>query len=248
MDSFDIIKSLQSKLKHGEKITAIFDLDSTLFDVSPRIAKILNDFGATAEFQISHPAETDILAQIVAHPTDFGVKKTLERNNFPIRDMDFVDKIVEFWKREFFSGNYLKYDKPYAGAVDFVKNLQRIGAKILYLTGRDAPRMKKKTIESLIEHGFPLSSNAENLFLKPDTSISDVEFKKRFFQSFVAASEIEIGKIKTQDHIIFFENEPANIVVAIQAIPDIEIIFLDTVHSETTPVPPATISRINRWT
>lgn len=229
-----ILTEIKTLLKNGEDVKVIFDLDSTLFDVSPRIAQILREFAAEPEMEQRYPSESAILKKVEAHPADYGIKRTLQRYQFPFRDMEFFKLLVEFWKKKFFSDDYLKYDQPYEGAKDFVQQLSKEGAEILYLTGRDIPRMKKGTVESLIEHGFPVLSE-DHLMLKPNTEIGDVEFKKNYFEKM------------EHKHVWFFENEPANILVVLDIAPHVQVVFVDTVHSGTGPLPPENVMRITSW-
>lgn len=217
-------------------LKAIFDLDSTLFDVSPRITKILHDFANLAEMQKSHPEACAKLLTVRPHPEDYGVKRTLMRYGFEPPDFEFVEKLVDFWKSKFFSNPYLSYDVPYPGAQSFVKELFDAGGEISYLTGRDIPRMLEGTIQQLKTYDFPLDPNHTNLVLKPNTEIDDASFKKEFF----------LRMNKSPAPVWFFENEPKNIHLVVEHCPHINPVFVDTVHSQKNPLPGDEVPRL-QW-
>ncbi|GAH00209.1 unnamed protein product, partial [marine sediment metagenome] len=50
-----------------------------------------------------------------------------------------LKEMIDSWRKKFFNGEYLKYDEPVPGSVEFVNELSDSGALIIYLTGRDAP-------------------------------------------------------------------------------------------------------------
>jgi hypothetical protein len=227
-----ILEQALELTKKNEPLKAIFDLDSTLFDVSFRIAKIMHDFAATVADQ--YPEASKKLLTLVPDPSDFGVKKTLMRLNFEAPNEEFIKNLVEYWKRHFFSSDYLYLDQPYPGAKKYVNELHQAGAEIYYLTGRDIPGMLKGTIDSLKFHGFPIAEDHTNLVLKPSTNISDHDFKKDFFKNLDLNSK----------NIWFFENEPTNIHLVNENSPHINIVFVNTVHSGKAPEPGVQISRI----
>lgn len=239
-DTKEILRLMkQSALNSASNLDVIFDLDSTIFDISPRIAHILNVFGLEEENQKVHPEECQILSGLTPDPKDFGVRRTLERVGFPIKDMAFIMKIVEFWKKEFFSGNHLSWDVPYAGAVEFVKAVAGMGFRVSYLSGRDRPRMLEGTIQSLNKYDLPVVGQGENIFLKPNTDITDVAFKKSFF--------LNLPQLFANSSVYFFENEPCNIEVARLCKQKLEIIYVNTVHGFKCPEPGEDIYQILSW-
>ena len=229
-----ILTEAREHQRRGTPTRAIFDLDSTLFDVSPRIARILNDFAADPEMLLRFPNETKVLALVEPHVKDYGVRRTLERYGFEPPSPEFAKILVDYWKGHFFGNDYLKYDMPYPGSQTFVQDLYALGTEIYYLTGRDIPRMLQGTINSLEQHGFPLKSDRSNLILKPVTGSDDAVFKKDFF----------LQMDRSSGPAWFFENEPANIYTVIEHCPHINIIFVETVHSESMPPPGANIPKI----
>lgn len=213
----------QKSLLEGHQNLLVFDLDSTLFDVSPRSQKILLDYSNEPHHQLQFPEETALLKSIKVSPTDWGIRTSVERLPFVTPPSnDFFLGIKHYWIERFFDNSYLHHDLPYAGAVEFVNHFAKNPANsIAYLTGRDMKRMLLGTEQSLSHHGFPLGPHI-SLAMKPNTDISDTEFKCQWFD-----------KIETLNyaHIWFFENEPTNIERVASEHPKVEIVFFDSTHS-----------------
>ena len=114
----------------------IFDLDSTLFDVSPRTQAILDTFLKLPHVQEQHPKEYSLLRTVQIQSGDWGLRQPLEKMGFQSTP-DFHKTLREYWRQHFFSSQFLHHDQPYVGAIEYVTALQDIGAQIYYLTGRD---------------------------------------------------------------------------------------------------------------
>ena len=126
--------------KQGKSL-AVFDLDSTLFDVSPRLLRILHDFANLESTKKNFPEASQIMMGIEMKKTDWGIRNALIRAGLDHQHPDFHMHLKSFWEEKFFSNHYLQYDLPYEGAVEFVNNIAKAGAEIVYLTGRDVARM-----------------------------------------------------------------------------------------------------------
>ena len=202
---------------------AVFDLDSTLFDVSPRTQKILSEYADLTQKSQLH----DIRIQ----PEDWGVKEALFRAGYTLDQHEplFIE-IRDFWRERFFSNEYVHYDTPYEGAIAYLLELAEAGCEIKYLTGRDQVRMGKGSVEVLKKWGFPYQEG--QLILKPERTLDDALFKNDWF--------VQLDKTPYQK-IYFFENEPVNINAVYKSCPEIEIIFLETTHARkeqvTAPIP-----------
>jgi len=231
----EIIALAKKQKGLDQPLVAIFDLDSTLFDVSHRIAKIFHAFAAVPEMQAQYPKECEFLGHMQPHPGDYGVKKTLERAGFVWPSREFAEVLIEYWKNQFFANPFLDFDIPYKGAREYVRDLYNSGAEIRYLSGRDIPRMKEGSIKSLRTHGFPLETDHANLALKPNSDMTDYDFKRDFF----------LKMDRSSPEVWFFENEPANIHLVVKTTPHIKVVFVDTVHSGTAQLPGAQIPRIS---
>ncbi len=197
----------------------VFDLDSTLFNVSPRTEQILKEFAVENNIP-------DFL-KINVNPKDWGLKEILIRAGYDMSGQHLENisnhkNLVQYWTDKFFSNYYLHYDTPYLGAVNFVQTLFEKNIEIHYLTGRDIPRMGQGTREVLLKWGFPLASD-QHLHLKPHRELDDHEFKLNWV--------IEFKKQKKDNPIYFFENEPVNINAIGKAITDLKIVYLNTTHS-----------------
>ncbi len=229
----DSKKIFEEILKAGpgtdtNRVLAIFDLDSTLFDVSGRSARILHDFCADAEMLKKYPADIERLKLIRVQPGDWGIREAIIRQGWEAPP-DFFVAVRDFWRTHFFSNHYLVYDRPYDGALAFVKAIADAGIAIKYLTGRDRPDMFEGTVEGLRRHGFPLENETSQLYMKPAKGVGeDEDFKTSIILQFS----------RDFSPIYFFENEPVIINKVLIAAPEVRVVFLDTVHSRQAIVPP----------
>lgn len=216
-----ILSHIQTLTSQGQKSLAVFDLDSTLFDVSPRLERILLDFAAFPINQKKFPAQVALLKQIKVLRQDWGIAGALGRVGLDDQHPEFQEAVRAYWQKNFFSNHYLQFDDLYDGALDFVQSCQRAGADIAYLTGRDVERMGPGSLEVLQAWNFPLNEKAQ-LVLKPHRSMDDAQFKTDYF--------IEADK-QGFEKIYFFENEPVNLVHLSQFCPHVEMIFFDSTHA-----------------
>jgi predicted secreted acid phosphatase len=203
----------------------IFDLDSTLFDVSKRSYEILSEW-------LSHPetesfSETKLaLASPKPHEFLYSLEQLWEGKKIPLNQSPFdhhFKHAKQFWRKRFFGHHYLEHDEPMAGAIDFVKQLHELGAQIVYLTGRDVPQMSFGTFDQLKRHGLPIEVERTRLILKPKRHHDDIEFKT------AAAKMIaEWGEV-----VASFENEPKNLISMATAFkPETMNVFMQTVSSD----------------
>lgn len=214
----EILKISRDLFAENLRTLAVFDLDSTLFNVSTRTQKILSEF---AELHQLEP-----LKNVEVRLEDWGIKEAVLRAGYSLdKDFQLLKELRDFWYERFFSNEYIHYDVPYFGAIDFVNELASTGCEINYLTGRDQQRMGTGSLEVLNKWGFPCKP--EHLFLKPDKQQDDGLYKTNWFLS------LDKSKYKK---IYFFENEPINVNAVEAACPEIEIIFLDTTHARKETV------------
>jgi hypothetical protein len=217
-----ILHLIQGPPQAGLSRLAVFDLDSTLFDVSPRLQRVLDDFAMDPIHRKMFPEVLSFFQGIRTHQTDWGVSHALKRAGLEQSSSEFKQTMQDFWRRTFFSNEYLHHDIPFEGAVDFVQTLAHAGVEIIYLTGRDKHRMGLGSPEVLRKWNFPLDGKNSHLVLKPHRGMDDAEFKRDWF----------LDLDKTRYEIIwFFENEPVNIHLIRDDIPEIDIIFFDSTHS-----------------
>jgi hypothetical protein len=222
-----IIKRCDQLKQSGQPpLLAVFDLDSTLFDVSPRTMAIFQALANHPETKRRFPEESSQLSQLKPLPEDWGIKTTLQRSQ--IRStLDFFEAVRLFWVENFFSNRYLHFDRLYDGALEFVQQLSDAGATIKYLTGRDQERMWTGTLALIKSLQLPLANEATHLILKPHRSLEDARYKTDILQNLS----------QRYPEIWFFENEPTSIIMVRKELPSIKVIFVDTVHSGQNEAP-----------
>lgn len=227
-----LLKSILNEVKNqqmtGQKCLLVFDLDSTLFDVSPRLEQIIQDFAELPETIAKFPESVAILKNIKMLRSDWGIKNALFRAGLDKQHPEFEIAIKTYWRDHFFSNHYLEFDRPYEGAVDYVNELAKTGAEIVYLTGRDVARMAVGSEKVLLKWGFPLDGTQSRLVLKPMKGMDDAEFKSDWF------GDLPDGKYTK---IWLFENEPVNVNLVRKCHQHVEIVFFESTHSGQAEAP-----------
>jgi hypothetical protein len=224
--------------KHGgEPFLAVFDLDSTLFDLTLRISKIVEDFWKNAAHRELFPKECEALKSFVLYSHDWGLSEALARVGLDQpHHAEFLRLLHQHWADCFFSGSHLHHDEPLPGALEYVQALLKTGAHIMYLTGRDVPRMMEGTLRILRERGFPVDDHGVETILKPDAAMDDARFKA----DVLAEAAIKYGKIW------LFENEPVNLNLVAKELPQIGLVYIESTHSGREQVA-ETLARIKHF-
>ena len=244
---------------HVSPRTLVFDLDSTLYDVRPRIQHILDQLLEHPGVMKEGQEVLSALKRIKILPDDWGLRTALIREGFESLFPHLKDLVRNHWVNHFFANHLLHLDSPYPGAREFLQKLKDQGHRIFYLTGRDEIRMKQGTIDSLINHGFPLSSDLRELKMKPRPGDSDSEFKVQFFSilqnqdgspdervrsqidKFSSPSErqkiLDSSALNQLPSTFFFENEPVNLQAVRQQHPWVQLIFFKSTHSRKASPP-----------
>lgn len=230
-----ILQNIRTLRQAQKKVLVVFDLDSTIFDVSPRTQKILWDFADVPVHQALFPKETQNLKRVRTQRSDWGVDAGLERAGLHLASQEFREALLNYWKRNFFSNHYLQFDNLYEGAAEFLNEVHQISSHMSYLTGRDVERMGNGSREVINLWGLPLDEKAE-LVLKPHKSLDDAQFKTDYF----------IEQAPQYDLVYFFENEPVNLIHLQEHCPQVQMIFFESTHSGKAH-PPANIHRINSF-
>jgi len=218
------VKSKATSAKHTHPLV-LLDLDSTLYEVGPRNHQILREWRETAE---SKPF-AKVLEKLIALDHTLHNGYSME-DTFSLVGLDLTDAEVahacsvakKFWAERFFTSEYLKYDHVYPGAAAFAREVHRLGAEIVYLTGRDEPGMGEGTRNRLLQDGFPFNTERTHLLLKAAFELDDLDHKQ-------GASRY------IRDHgtlIASFENEPPNLVALYDIFPEAMHVFVDTVCSD----------------
>jgi hypothetical protein len=227
------LDAARSQLDRGGIFTAVFDLDSTLFEVQPRVLRILHEFAADNAMRSLYPEACMILERAQTLKNTYKLKEQLLELGLNNQVREFYPTIFQYWQTRFFDHDYLKYDVPYEGAIAFVSELYQLGATIIYLTGRDVARMGRGTEESLAQWNFPLGKRV-HLALKPDKEMDDAEFKRDYLMSLP----------RENSEIWFYENEPVNIELVLREVNHVRVVYFDSVHMEKAEPPGPHIPRI----
>jgi hypothetical protein len=202
----------------------LLDLDSTLYEVAPRSLQIIREW-LESKASSGHPHVQRALKALREDQVGYSLGDTFTSvglNVLAPEAEQALKVLKEFWYERFFSSRYLPYDRPYAGAPEFAQKLYDAGAEIVYLTGRDAPRMGEGTVSNLIRDRFPWDQKRTHLLLKAEAEIPDLEHKTS------AATYVrEHGSL-----VASFENEPPNLIALSEIFPDAMHVFLDTVCSD----------------
>jgi hypothetical protein len=223
-----ILTEISNLQASGQPGLVVFDLDSTLFDVSPRLKKVLHDFAEVPEHQRLFPQACEILKKVETYRSDWGVKNAVIRAGLDKHHPEFHQALKEFWVKTFFSNEYLEYDIPYEGAVEYLRQIWELGAEIVYLTGRDVHRMGLGSRDVLLKWDFPLDDLRAQLVLKPQKGMDDAQFKSDWFSQL---RKSYYGKIW------FFENEPVNVNLVRLEHEHVDIVFFESTHSGKEDAP-----------
>lgn len=214
-----LIRNVRTATQHGIHPVVVFDLDDTLINTRERNVRILHDFASLDSTRETFPEESEIAANLSTSQFHYLLKDTLSAVG--ITNKKFIEAASAFWLQNFFTNKYCADDIPNDSAASYVRALARAGATIVYLTGRDLPRMGNGTVKNLLDLHFPLGTKRARLIMKPSKDSDDLQFKISQFDRIR-----ETGPV-----VAAFENEPANINAFQAHFPDSEMIFLDTIHS-----------------
>ena len=215
----------------------ILDLDSTLYEVARRTFRILREWGASSQ---ATSITRDPLSYLTAEDIRFSVRDTLIAAGLDVENAAYRDELSalrEFWWSRFFTSSYLKEDRPYPGAVDFVQRLFAAGAHLVYLTGREKMPMLEGTLSNLIRDQFPPLGDRVQLVMKDEKNGDDLAHKIE-----KAANLRRHGEV-----IASFDNEPRNVVGLYHVFPEAMHIFVDTYCSEMPAMPIGGLYRIKSF-
>lgn len=214
----ETLSRIQAVTAQTHNPVVIFDLDDTLFYSSSRSMIIFKELVESSKFLKKYPEQLLKVAKIQESQIQYSIKETLL--NSGITNEDFIKEALTFWKSKFFTNEYVKEDTPVEGGREYVLGLRKLGAKIIYLTGRDNT-MRSGTIESLEDSGFPIDGKNSILITKERFDIPDIDYKKSAFRKIE-----KLGNV-----IAFFENEPKNLNAMIEYFKDGVAVLLDIKHS-----------------
>ena len=215
----DIWLKILDDIKNRGECAAVFDLDSTLFCVSPRSQAILRELSIQDWFRQKFPDASRVLASVEILPTEYGIKSALVRSGVQPTP-GLVEQVVTFWRERFFSNTHMHHDLTYPGAQDFVRRVHEGGADVYYLTGRNESKMREGTMRNLTSWKFP-DVPLERVMMKLDSEEADHVFKERRLK------DLSLN----YKHIWFFENEPVIIHHVRRELPGVHIVFVESTHS-----------------
>jgi hypothetical protein len=203
----------------------VFDLDGTLFDNRPRTAAILKAYAE--KVRDSAAALAAKLVTVQPENVPYLLTDTLAR--IGITAEHEIEALREHWVEHFFVDGWLHHDVALPGAVSFAKACWESGASLVYLTGRDLPKMALGSFASLRDSGFPIGVPGTSLVCKPDPAIADERYKRE-----VCPEMARIGQV-----IASFDNEPGNCNAFLEHFPEAASVLLATQHA---PNPPALLA------
>ncbi len=229
-----LLASIGNKIKENSALNVksyvLLDLDSTLYEVGPRTLRILRDGLQALGDQA--PAAVRAAFATLENP-GYSLEDTWRALGLCLEDVELETvrgRMQAHWRTAFFSSDYLDHDIAYPGAAQFAQSLHVLGAELVYLTGRDEPRMREGTLRCLKRDGFPLGERA-HLRMKASREIDDVVHKVGAAQALAREGAV----------VASLENEPRNFVALFEAFPDALHVFVDSVCSDK----PATVVRGN---
>lgn len=218
--------AVQQAVERHQRPVVILDLDSTMYSPAARNFKIMKEWLATPEVQNGNISVRQAFEQLQHEHIAYDMEDTFKNLGLDLKNSEVqaaLRSIKKFWFQRFFTDAYVTYDQPNPGAVAFAQTLHRLGARIVYLTGRDEPNMSVGTKAALTRDGFPFDpkGGSARLILKPEFKTDDATYKRQ-------AAEV----IRTMGTVVAaYDNEPANITVFSEKYPNAMKVFVDTEYS-----------------
>jgi len=217
-----VLEAVRAAYNRQERPMVILDIEGTLFDNRPRNLQILKEYGEQ-ELRAIRPAQAQVLATLTLPQVQYTTGDTLR--GIGITEEAVINNAAVFWAQRFYSDDYLKYDVPTAGSINYVRNLYSAGARIVYLTGRDAQRQLLGTVKALRDQGMPIGIQGTELIMRPTMSTQDAIFKQQ-----VTNYLRHYGKV-----IAAFDSEPANVNIFRRAFPEAICVLFNTLRSPNPP-------------
>jgi predicted secreted acid phosphatase len=209
-----IIDRISEAKSAGKDPLVVLDLDGTLYDNAHRILRILQEFSHLHGH--GHQDLHELVRRLVPADIAYTVTQTLHAQGY--KNDAVTEEAERFWRKRFFSSEYVVYDLPIPGAVELVGDLYKRGAVPAYLTGRDAPNMLLGTVRCLQRDGFPIGTVDTRLIMKQDFETKDTVYKGAVKDHLRASGEL----------VAVFDNEPAICNLFKEAFPEAVVVWLDT--------------------
>jgi hypothetical protein len=217
-----IVEDARGAYNKLERPVVIFDLDGALFDQRTRTAQILREY-ADQELRGVRPDAAQRLLAMSYQNIGYMLTDTLQ--NAGITESAVANNAAVFWSQRYFTDEYVKYDQPTPGAVDYVRMMYSNGARIIYISSRDVPRQLSGTVRALHERGFPIGIAGTEVILKPTQQTPEAQFKQQ-----VVTYLKQYGKV-----IGVFETLPANANDYKRVFPDSTVVLLDAPRAPNQP-------------
>lgn len=225
-----ILNAVGSAYNKQEQPMVIFDVDGTIFDNRNRTLVILQEY-ARQELKSVRPKAAKLIQSLTLDQVSYQLPDTLKSAG--VTEQAVINNAAVFWSERFFNDDYLVHDSPNPGVVNYIRTLYSTGARIVYLTGRDAPRQLLGTVKALRDNGLPIGIQGTELIMKPSAQTQDAVFKQQAMNYLR-----QYGKV-----VAAFDTEPANANVFKRAFPDAIIVAFGDSHS---PNPPPLLSTIKK--
>ena len=217
-----IVEDARGAYNKLERPMVIFDLDGALFDTRPRTAQILHEYADQELRGVRPDAAQRLLAMSYAN-VGYMLADTLQ--NLGITEAAVVNNAAVFWSQRYFTDDYVKYDQPTPGSVDYVRMLYSNGARIVYVSSRDVPRQLSGSVRALHERGFPIGIAGTEIILKPTQQTPEAQFKQQ-----VVTYLKQYGKVMG-----VFDTLPANVNDYKRVFPDATVVLLDAPRAPNQP-------------
>lgn len=233
----DVLQEVCRRIQ--DRHIVILDLDSTLYEVSHRTYQILKEW-ISAPRSHRFPGIRSALLSLSLHQIGYSLRDTFQSLGLSLESPEIQaawEEAKSFWRQRFFSNDYLCFDRPYPGAIAFVQEIHRRGARVIYLTGRDEPHMGSGTRKKLLEDGFPWGGENTHLLMKASFETPDIAHKKS-----VQTKLATWGRV-----VASFENEPSNLVALYEIFPEAMHVFVDTICSDRPALPRAGLYRLKSF-
>lgn len=217
-----LLHKISLAVAEGRDPIIVLDLDGTLYNNSHRTLRILQEFAHSRG--AGSAALVAAVNSIAPDAIRYKVADTLLAAG--VTDPALLAGAEALWLERFFTNDYIGFDLPAPGAVEFVHLVHEAGGVPTYLTGRDAPNMLIGTIEALQRDGFPVGTVTTRVILKHDFATSDHEYKHSV-----------IGKLRGAGHVVgAFDNEPGLCNLFQLAYTDASVFWLDAPHAPDPPL------------
>lgn len=210
-----LIEVLERAKQATAQHVVVFDLDATILDNRPRVARILREFG----YHKNLPA---LQACEAKHISDWSLAKAMVACGLSPQQADQLDaEARQYWNERFFTSEYCAEDVAIAGAPAFLRQLMKTPVQIAYCTGRHTA-MIEGTLVSFRREGFPLPDQRRiHLFVKEMFDMSDDEFKSKVYPQLCTVGTL----------LAVFDNEPSHINSYHEAFPEALAVHLLTMES-----------------